>query len=350
VKVSLRYLHNYRDRHGKVRVYFRRNGLLRPLDPHAPDFAGAYQQALSDSEKPASVPSALACPKGSFGALSHAYESSAMFKQLAPATRREMGYMLKRLTKAHAGQRVDDLGARDVLGWQDELADRPGTANNMLRVMKRLMSFAVERGYRASNPLQGLRELKGGKHRAWTDEEHEAFKARWPLGTMQRRAYALALYTGQRKGDLIAMQTRQRAGGYITLTQRKTAEPLAIPEHPELTRELEAMKPPGFMMLWKSGGGQISEGHFGSMMRDAIRAALDVCDEDGEVITRTACVFHGLRSSASKRLADAGCTAHQIAAVTGHKTLRMVQEYTRQADQKKLATAAVHKLASSEKG
>jgi integrase len=55
-------------------------------------------------------------------------------------------------------------------------------------------------------------------------------------------------------------------------------------------------------------------------------------------------VFHGLRNSAAKRLADAGCTPHQIQAITGHRTLRMVEKYTRQAEQMRLAKAAIVKL------
>ena len=34
------------------------------------------------------------------------------------------------------------------------------------------------------------------------------------------------------------------------------------------------------------------------------------------------CHFHGLRYSAAKMLAEAGCTPHQIAAITGHQNSR----------------------------
>ena len=37
------------------------------------------------------------------------------------------------------------------------------------------------------------------------------------------------------------------------------------------------------------------------------------------------------------RLADAGCTAHEIAAISGHKTLKEVVRYTKGADQARLA-------------
>ena len=41
------------------------------------------------------------------------------------------------------------------------------------------------------------------------------------------------------------------------------------------------------------------------------------------------CVLHGLRKAAARRLAEAGCTAHEIAALTGHTSLREIECYTR---------------------
>jgi site-specific recombinase XerD len=39
-----------------------------------------------------------------------------------------------------------------------------------------------------------------------------------------------------------------------------------------------------------------------------------------------------LRKATARRLAEIGCTAHQIAAVTGHASLSEVQRYTKAAD------------------
>ncbi|RYG87342.1 MAG: site-specific integrase, partial [Alphaproteobacteria bacterium] len=50
--------------------------------------------------------------------------------------------------------------------------------------------------------------------------------------------------------------------------------------------------------------------------------------------------LHGLRKSAARRLAEAGCSAKQIAAVTGHASLREVERYTLAADQERLARDA----------
>jgi integrase len=51
--------------------------------------------------------------------------------------------------------------------------------------------------------------------------------------------------------------------------------------------------------------------------------------------------FHGLRHTAATALADAGCPSHHIMAITGHKTLSMVERYTKRADQKRNAKAAM---------
>ena len=56
------------------------------------------------------------------------------------------------------------------------------------------------------------------------------------------------------------------------------------------------------------------------------------------------CCPHGLRKAAARRLAEAGCSTHQIRAITGHATLKEVERYTKAADQKRLAEQAIEKL------
>jgi integrase len=54
--------------------------------------------------------------------------------------------------------------------------------------------------------------------------------------------------------------------------------------------------------------------------------------------------IHGLRKLAAANLAEAGCSAHEIAAITGHKSLAMLTLYTASADQERMATAAIVRL------
>jgi integrase len=53
---------------------------------------------------------------------------------------------------------------------------------------------------------------------------------------------------------------------------------------------------------------------------------------------------HGLRKATARRLAELGCSTHEIAAVTGHATLAEVQRYTEAANRKRLAREAMKKL------
>jgi integrase len=61
----------------------------------------------------------------------------------------------------------------------------------------------------------------------------------------------------------------------------------------------------------------------------------------------THCKAHGLRKAAARRLAEAGCTLHEIAAVTGHKTLSQIERYTRAASQEALNASAIEKQAAN---
>src|SRR6185437_7287307 len=58
------------------------------------------------------------------------------------------------------------------------------------------------------------------------------------------------------------------------------------------------------------------------------------------------CSAHGLRKATAARLAERGATAHEIMAITGHKSLEEVERYTRAARRGKLADSAMSKFKS----
>ena len=65
----------------------------------------------------------------------------------------------------------------------------------------------------------------------------------------------------------------------------------------------------------------------------------DWCDEAG---LPSRCNVHGLRKAACRRLAEAGCTAHEIAAISGHKCLKEVERYCKAVNQAKMARSAMN--------
>lgn len=328
MKVDLPFVNAFRSQHGKMRYFFRRKGCKRVSLPHpdSPEFMDAYKAALG---RPDVVPVGIV--PGTFGALCENYMRSADFVQLATSTRREMKYVLNHLIAEHGSKRLAKLERRHILEWKDRLATKPGAANKMLRTVKQLMTFAAERGDRPDNLAKGIKMMRAGRWRAWTDAELIAFEERWPLGSRERTGYALALYTGQRRGDLVTLKWSSIAGNAFRLKQQKTKTDVVIPIHPELREALAAVRPRHEAAIIAGDKGQkISPVYFGHLIAAAIeKAGLP-----------EACILHGLRKTAGRLLAEAGA---QVAPITGHRTERMTAEYSRDANQEKLARASVLK-------
>lgn len=229
----------------------------------------------------------------------------------------------------HSDKPMIELERRHIRRIRDARAETPGAANNVLRMMKIICNFAVEDGIIPHSPAANMKELKVGEWRAWTDDELEAFESRWKPVTMQ-----LALYTGQRKGDLVAMMWAHRKDDRIRVIQGKTDAELWVPEHPELTDELDRASRESLTMLTTSEGKAFDPVYADGWFADAIEAA-GLPDD---------CVLHGLRKTAARMLAEVGCTEREIMAITGHVTSRMVSKYVKDASQIKRAERAIEKV------
>ena len=82
---------------------------------------------------------------------------------------------------------------------------RPPKPTSCSKVIRCLFDWAIEAGYMEINPAKDVPFLKveGDGFHAWTDEELDRFEATYPLGTRERLAYAVLIYTGQRRGDVV---------------------------------------------------------------------------------------------------------------------------------------------------
>ena len=201
----------------------------------------------------------------------------------------------------------------------------------MLRV---LIRHAIDIGWLKHDPSMGIKRPKTHEIRSWTDLEIKAFEERWPIGTKQRLAFALMLYTGQRRSDVHRMSWSDVTETSIRVVQQKTGRKLAIPLHREMLAILATADRNHATIINTERGRPFTVDGFSQWMRVAITDAGLPLD----------CQPHGLRKAAGRRLAEAGCTAHEIMAVLGHKTLTEAERYTREADQGRLAIEAVAKL------
>src|SRR5262245_41015229 len=85
-QIRLPYVHEYRDRHGKLRRYVRRPGSRRvalPGLPGSPEFMQAYQDALSGSARPL-----RALKAGTLAALAAEFFGSTEFANLKSSSQR----------------------------------------------------------------------------------------------------------------------------------------------------------------------------------------------------------------------------------------------------------------------
>jgi integrase len=183
---------------------------------------------------------------------------------------------------------------------------------------------------------------KSDGHHTWDESEIAAFEAHHPIGSKARLAFALGLYTAQRRGDVTRIGRQHIRDGVLTVrpekTKNTTAVTLAIPVHPDL-QKIIAATPVGHLTLLTTKTGRT---YGATVFSEQFRAWCD------QAALPRHCVFHGLRKAAARRLAEAGCTAHEIAALTGHASLREIERYTRAADQARMARSAMAKTAAQE--
>lgn len=345
--VKIPYVDTYNDRHGKPRCYYRRHGLRLALPlPSDPAFLDAYSKAAAHFERAPAI-SGKTHTAGTWSALIAAFYQSPDFLTLRASTKRTYRGIIDRWSDEHGAKRVTHLLRRHV---QEHIATSmnasgPHAANNLRQMLKALCRFAVDNEWRRDDPTVGIRPVraKSDGFVSWSDEDIAAFESHWSVGTRERLALALLLYTGQRRGDVVRMG-RQHVGmavlkrgepaqQIIRVVQGKTGVSLMIPLHPALRKAIDETPNDNLTFLMTAWGKPFTAAGFGNWFRDT-------CDDAG-LKARSA---HGLRKAAARRLAEAGATALQIGSITGHKTLKEVSRYTAAADQGSMASDAVDML------
>ena len=120
----------------------------------------------------------------------------------------------------------------------------------------------------------------------------------------------------------------------VRVVQQKTKAKLVIRAHSELNAVLTRAPREHVAILTTQFGRPFTDKGFGNWMASRIEMAG----------LPARCVTHGLRKAASRRLAEAGCSNQEIMAITGHKTSKMVDHYTKAADQAGMAASAIARL------
>lgn len=317
------------DRHGKIRWRYYRRGHPSCYLPHpeSPDFIDAYHKACKAAHKPRKR------PQDSFDAAIDRYLHSKAFKAHKPLTRKNYERRLQHLGVTFGELSIHTLRRENLISI---LEKEPTAAerNRTLSLFRLVLQESVEQGILAQNiaaSVQRAKQVTKG-YETWTREDIETFKNAFPKGSTERLALVLLYYTGQRGSDVAGLGAANLVSGRLRLTQSKTRSVIDIPCHAEIQKELAGRKGQSVWLITQYGKPFSIKGFQQWFVKKAKKAGIH---------GKSA---HGLRKALATHLAESGATAHEIAAVTGHKTLSEVQRYVAAANQKTLADEAFKKL------
>jgi integrase len=230
---------------------------------------------------------------------------------LAPRTAVDYEKHLGAIGKEFGDLPISLLADRRVrakfLGWRDEIArNSPRGADYVFAIFARALSWALDRGLTAANPLEKPgRVWKGNRKDAvWGDVEEANMRA--ASGQALRLAMTLALWTAQRQGDILRMTWAAYDGQTLRVRQGKTHAQLIIPVSMALKAELDAVQRDGLYIISHGGRPYTSDGFRSVWSKAAERAGI-------EKLT-----FHDLRGTFATRAYECGATDAEVAAVTGH--------------------------------
>jgi integrase len=331
------YVKMYRAANGSDYAYFRPTGKRLEAKIGTPAFRAEYATAMAEWEADKALYAPVKPAKHSFAEIIADYTRSTDYARLAPESKRLYARQMDWMLSECGGSSIKQMTRKHVNAMLESRAQvGAGTHNIFLAVLRVVVRHAILTGIRQDDPTLKIRSLPMGEHRTWAPDEIAKFEARYPPETRERLAFSLGLFTGQRLGDIAKMTWADldMQAGTIRVIQEKTGTKLTIPIHADLAEVIAAHRRDGIALVKQADGSRLSKSAFSTMMRKSFRATGLPSD----------CVFHGLRKSAAVRLAEVGCTTLEIAAVTGHKSLKEIERYTKGSDQIGLAKSAFGRL------
>jgi integrase len=303
------YVTEFRDRHGKARLRFRRTGyptkyLNYPVG--SDDFWKEYL-ALRDGGR-AKVDQPRTAP-GTFNDLIAQYYRSTVWHNIPKdSTRKVYRGTYERFRALYGDRTVATMTAKNVDKLMGKMHETPAAAAILLKRLRQLFDYSILIGMRKDNPAKAVKapRSKGPGFHTWTEAEIAAFEDRHAVGTKARLALSLLIYTAQRRSDVVMMGPQHMRDGRIRVKQMKTGKELYIPVHPKLAEAILACPSGQLAFLVSERGTPFSIASFGNWFRKR-------CDEAG----LKHCSAHGLRKAGATFAAEDGATVFQLMAIYG---------------------------------
>lgn len=355
----MKYVYEDIDRHGNVRLYVWRGKGHRKIRIRAPfgspEFRRLYDEALSAPAPSGAKDRPGHTLPGTYRWLCQRYFAEcADFLRMDSRTRRIRRSLIEKTfdepitpgaSRTFSAVPLHAFSARAVRVLRDRKMETPESANARVKALRGIFAWAMAEEIQGvtGNPARDVKYFKGSDegHHSWTTDEVAAFEARHPIGTKARLAFALLLYTGVRRSDVVSLGRQMVRDGWLYFTETKgrarRVKLREIPILPQLQAVIEASDSGHLTFLTTEYGAPFSPAGFGNWFRDR-------CDEAG----LKGCSAHGLRKAGATIAATNGATEHQLMAIYGWESPKQAALYTRKANRRRLAGAAMHLIASAD--
>lgn len=321
---------SYLDRHGRRRWRYRKNGRSVELGAHygSEEFRKRYESAASNIQFGGTKPYG---PR-SFFVLTERFYQTPRFQAYASSSKKKYKQILGKFLDDHGEKSAAKVRVPHLRKILQKMQATPQAANDLRSLLQLLLDLALDLEWRIDNPVTHIKPYATAREsfHTWSEEEITKFEATHAKGSLANTAMQLMLCTGASRADVVKLGPKNLVGDRIRYKRQKTETrggvTIDIPLHPTLASLLKTLTNCQNTFLELPNGKQRSPAGLGNSMRDW-------CNEAG----LAACTSHGLRIAMARRLAEAGCTPHEIMSITGHQDLDMVTLYTRAANKEGLA-------------
>jgi integrase len=349
------------DAYGKTRYRFRQDGktIALPGEPHSPEFDARYQAAIEGRAAPAR--NVVKFEPRSLRATFRLLLADPEWQKLDDKSKRRYQQTIERILAVPIGNAtwgdgpIEELKRQHVKALLGRFAATPHMERIVLICLRKLIMAAIEAEWITTDPTYGMKKTPRTEgHKTWTGDMMAMYESRYPVGSRQRTAYALALWLGNRASDVVRLKWSDLTSKsimingelrtidgfeFIQFKGRGRGKHVFLPITPMLAAELAPLsRETGNVLVSARTGRGYTAGslsvRFGDWAKDAgIPAGY---------------TMHGLRKALGVKLAEADATTRQLMEALGHNNIAYAELYSREASRLRLSVEAFDKLTTAE--
>ena len=185
----------------------------------------------------------------------------------------------------------------------------------------------------------------------WDSADVAAFRAYWPIGSVERLTFEVIHWTGARLSDVIRLgEGNVDRDGWLTFRQAKTGGEVSIPFTRDLPDFADSMAA-DLATLHRAIAAR-PERHltYITTFKGAARSPKLVSQWFASKARKagiTGKTAHGLRKTRAIALVEAEATHHQVGAWTGHESLKEIEHDAKKFNRRRALTRSKREQASS---